>query len=173
MSMRRGAVLAARLVPPFALLLQLAIFIWPANAQVAGGTVSGSVTGESGAAMPDARISIKDASTGLVRTDITNTDGVYRVPDLSAGNYEMTVSAPGFVTQLWTQIAVTGGIERVVNVVMHPGKPEQIVRIAAPPMAVSQACPTVCGSANTSTVVDTPLNGRDWAALTNLQAGVT
>jgi len=170
---RRGAVVAPRLASPFAVLLLLAIFIRPANAQVAGGTVSGTVTGESAAAMPDVRISIKDPGTGFVRTDISNTNGVYRVPDLSAGNYEMTVSAPGFVTQLWTQVAVTGGIDRVINIVMHPGKPEQVVRIEAPPMAVSQSCPTVCGSANTATVVDTPLNGRDWAALTTLQAGVT
>jgi hypothetical protein len=38
---------------------------------------------------------------------------------------------------------------------------------------VSEPCPTVCGSANSSTVRDTPLNGRDWAALATLQAGVS
>ena len=145
----------------------------PGNAQVAGGSVTGTVTGEAGTAMPGANISIKDAGTGSVRTATTNTSGLYNVPDLSPGNYEMTVSAAGFVTQVWTQIAVTGGVARVLNVVMHPGKPEQVVRVVAPPPAVSQACPTACGTANTSTVVNTPLNGRDWAQLTTLQAGVT
>jgi Carboxypeptidase regulatory-like domain/TonB dependent receptor len=145
----------------------------PAHAQVAGGTVSGKVTVESGAALPGAQISIQHASTGLVRNAATNSDGIYRFPDLPDGNYEMTASVSGFVTEVWTGIGVTGGVERVLNVVMHPGKPEQIIRAVAPAAEISQACPTACGTANTATVQDTPLNGRDWAALTTLQAGVT
>jgi len=173
MSKRHGDCLAVGLLLASVILVHLVIFTRPANAQIAGGTVNGTVTGESGAAMPDVRISIKNISTGLARTAATNTNGIYSLPDLSIGNYEMTVSAPGFVTQVWTGIGVTGGIEQVVNVTMHPGKPEKVVRVVAPSAAVSQACPTTCGGANTSTVVDTPLNGRDWAALSTLQAGVT
>src|SRR5579863_9081741 len=90
----------------------------PMNAQVAGGSVTGAVTGESGAAMPDVRISVKDVSTGLARTATTNTAGLYSVPDLSPGNFEMTVSASGFTTQLWTSISVSAGVERVLNVVL-------------------------------------------------------
>jgi hypothetical protein len=145
----------------------------PANAQVAGGSITGTVTGESGAAMPDVRVSVKEVSTGLARTATTNTAGLYSVPDLSPGNFEMTVSASGFVTQLWTSISVTAGVERILNVVMRVGDPQQVVRVAAPPALVSEPCPAVCGSANASTVRDTPLNGRDWAALATLQAGVS
>jgi hypothetical protein len=153
-----------------ALLLFLGL---PVNAQVAGGSITGTVTGESGAAMPDVRVSVKDVSTGLARTATTNTAGLYSVPDLSPGNFEMTVSASGFTTQLWTSISVTAGVERILNVVMRVGDPQQVVRVAAPPALVSEPCPAVCGSANASTVRDTPLNGRDWAALATLQAGVS
>jgi hypothetical protein len=153
-----------------ALLLFLGL---PANAQVAGGSISGTVTGESGAAMPDVHVSVKDVSTGLARTATSNTAGLYNVPDLSPGNFEMTVSASGFTTQLWTSISVTAGVERILNVVMRAGDPQQVVRVAAPPALVSEPCPAVCGSANASTVRDTPLNGRDWAALATLQAGVS
>jgi hypothetical protein len=145
----------------------------PTNAQVAGGSISGTVTGESGAAMPEVHVSVKDVSTGLARTATTNTAGLYNVPDLSPGNFEMTVSASGFTTQLWTSISVTAGVERILNVVMRVGDPQQVVRVAAPPALVSEPCPAVCGSANASTVRDTPLNGRDWAALATLQAGVS
>jgi hypothetical protein len=151
----------------------LVFFILPVNAQVAGGSVAGTVTGESGAAMPDVRISLKDVSTGLDRTATTNTAGLYNVPDLSPGNFEMTVSASGFTTQLWTSITVTAGVERILNVVMRAGDPKQVLRVVAPPALVSEPCPSVCGSANSSTVRDTPLNGRDWAALATLQAGVS
>ncbi len=151
----------------------LLFFCLRANAQVAGGSITGTVSNESGAAMPDVRISVKDVGTGLARTATSNTAGLYSVPDLSPGNFEMTVSASGFTTQLWTTIAVTAGVERVLNVVMRVGDPQQVVRVVAPPALVSEPCPAVCGSANASTVRDTPLNGRDWAALATLQAGVS
>ena len=142
-----------------ALLLFLAL---PARAQIAGGSISGTVTGESGAVMPDVRISVKEVGTGLVRTSTSNTAGLYSVPDLAPESFEMSVSASGFTTQLWTTISVTAERrERVLNVVMHPGDPQQIVRIAAPPALASEACPGGMREApNSSTVRDTPLNGR-------------
>jgi hypothetical protein len=158
------------------MLATLAVFLFwgpAANAQVAGGSISGTVTGESGTVMPDVQIAVKGASNGLVRNAITNSAGLYNVPDLSAGGYEMTVSASGFTTQLWTTVTVTAGVERVLNVVMHAGDPQQVVRVIAPPALVSEPCSAACGSSNASTVRDTPLNGRDWAALATLQAGVT
>jgi hypothetical protein len=154
-------------------LVLLCFFCLPVNAQVAGGSITGTVTGESGAAMPDVHISVKDVSTGLDRTATSNTAGLYSVPDLSPGNFEMTLSASGFTTQLWTSITVAAGVERILNVVMRAGDPQQVVRVVAPPALVSEPCPAVCGSANASTVRDTPLNGRDWAALATLQAGVS
>ncbi len=102
----------------------LFVFALPVHAQVAGGTVSGKVTGESGAAIPNTHISIQHASTGLVRSAMANSDGIYSLPDLPDGIYELTAAAPGFVTEVWTGVVVTGGIERALNIVMHPGKPE-------------------------------------------------
>src|ERR1700688_4681132 len=96
-------------------LVLLFFFCLPMNAQVAGGSITGTVTGESGAAMPDVRISVKDVRTGLTRTAAANMAGLYSVPDLSPGNFEMTVSASLFTTQLWTSISVTAGIERIFN----------------------------------------------------------
>jgi hypothetical protein len=159
----------------FILVLLCALFLYglPVDAQVAGGSITGTVTAESGGAMPDVHISVRDVSTGLARTATTNPAGLYNVPDLSPGNFEMTVSAPGFTTQLWTSISVTAGVERLLNVVMKAGDPQQVVRVQAPPVLVSEPCPSVCGSANATTVQDTPLNGRDWAALATLQAGVS
>ena len=176
MSLRRFAFLAKPIPPVAIFLLFLLVFGFlpsGANAQVAGGTVSGTITAESGAPVPGANISINEPTAGVAKTAKTNASGIYRFPDLPAGTYEMTVRTPGFKTEVWTQIAVTGGIERFVNAVLHPGKPTEVLRAVAPPQAVSEVCPTTCGNANTSTVVDTPLNGRDWAALTTLQAGVT
>ncbi len=155
------------------ILLFLLLTSLPASGQVAGGAITGTVTGESGAVMPGVNVSVKEVTTGLVRSATTNTAGLYNVADLSAGSFEMTVSASGFVSQIWTSITVTAGVERVLNVTMKAGKAEPAVRVVAPPALVSEPCPSTCGSANTATVRDTPLNGRDWAALATLQAGVS
>jgi Carboxypeptidase regulatory-like domain len=155
------------------LLICCVIFSLPASGQVAGGAITGTVTNESGAPVPNVNISVREVTTGLTRSDTTNAVGLYNVPDLSPGSFEMTVSASGFVTQLWTNITVTAGVERVLNVVLKPGKAEPIARVVAPPALVTEVCSSNCGSANSSTVRDTPLNGRDWAALATLQAGVS
>jgi hypothetical protein len=143
------------------------------HAQVAGGSITGTVRGESGAAMPGVRVSITDATSSAARTVTTDTDGFYNAPDLPPGIYEMSVSAPGFVTQVMTTIGVAAGAERALNFVMRAGDPRQVVRTVAPPSQVSSATSTVGGTVGASTVRDTPINGRDWAALATLQAGVT
>jgi hypothetical protein len=112
-------------------------------------------------------------TTGDVRTVTTDTDGLYNIPALPPGTYEMTVSAAGFVTQVSTGITVAVGTERVLNFVMHPGSPDVVVRTPAQVAPLSQSSSCCGGNANASVVRDTPLNGRDWAQLATLQAGVT
>ncbi len=145
----------------------------PGNAQVAGGAITGTVSVESGSVIPGVNISVKEVTTGQSRSVTTNTAGLYNVADLSPGTFEMTVSATGFQTQVWTSITVTGGVERILNVLLKAGNAEPVARVVAPPALVSEPCPATCGSANANTVRDTPLNGRDWAALATLQAGVS
>jgi hypothetical protein len=146
---------------------------WAAKAQVVGGSIAGTVRGESGAPMPGVHVSITDVTSGAARPVITDTNGFYSAPELPPGTYEMSVSAPGFVTQVVTAISVSAGAERVLNVVMRAGNPKQVVRTVAPPSEVSSASSTVGGTVGASTVRDTPINGRDWAQLATLQAGVT
>ncbi|MCU1342893.1 MAG: Carboxypeptidase regulatory-like domain, partial [Candidatus Acidoferrum typicum] len=50
--------------------------------------------------MPGVQVSIADVGSIATRTVTTDSDGFYNVPALPPGGYEMTVSAPGFVTQL-------------------------------------------------------------------------
>jgi hypothetical protein len=123
--------------------------------------------------MPGVQISLRDVATGVVRTATTGTDGLYSMPDLPSGNYEVTAAAQGFVTQVWTGLTIAGGTERVLSIVMRAGRPEIVARAAAPVATVEQQSAAVGGGVNAATVRDTPLNGRDWAQLATLQAGVT
>jgi hypothetical protein len=78
-----------------------------ANAQVSGGTLSGTVTNESGAPIPNVQVSLSDVASDVTRAATTDVAGFYTVPNLPPGSYEMTVSALGFTTQVWTGITIT------------------------------------------------------------------
>jgi len=121
--------------------------------------------------MPGVRVSLSDVAKTISREVNTDSDGVYNLPDLPPAVYEIEVSALGFITQSWTAIGVGIGTERVINIVMRPGDPNKTVRTAAPPASISQS--SAGDNVNASTVRETPLNGRDWAQLVTLQAGVT
>ena len=123
--------------------------------------------------MPGVRLAIKDATTGEARSTTTDTDGRYSIPGLPPGDYEMTVSAVGFVTQVWTSITVSAGSERALNIAMRAGNPDVTVRTMAPAAPLNQSSSSTGGNVSLSVVQNTPLNGRDWAQLAALQAGVT
>jgi hypothetical protein len=123
--------------------------------------------------MPGVRVSLSDVAKTTSRQVTTDNDGLYNLADLPPAIYEISVSAPGFVTEMWTGIAVVVGTERVINIVMKPGDPNKVARTAVPSAPVSQSSSCCGGNVNASTVRETPLNGRDWAQLATLQAGVT
>ncbi|HKT69094.1 MAG TPA: carboxypeptidase-like regulatory domain-containing protein, partial [Terriglobales bacterium] len=142
-------------------------------AQRPGGALGGIVRGAEGAPAAGVHVRLGMLSKGAFNSTITDRTGQYRFANLPPGIYELTFSAPGFVTQVWTGIGVAVGANRVVNVPMRAGDPAQIVRLAAPSATVAQSSGAVAGNVGSATVRNTPLNGRDWAQLATLQAGVT
>src|SRR5437870_1894704 len=76
------------------------------NAQVSGGVLSGTVMDASQAAIPNVRVTLTNVATGVARAVATDATGLYTVPDLLPGSYEMTATALGFTTQVRTDITV-------------------------------------------------------------------
>jgi hypothetical protein len=157
----------------FGILPILGITPSAAHAQVSAGSIGGTVRSDAGSVIVGAEITITQVTSGSARTLVTNSEGVFYVPDLSPGPYEMRIAAPGFIAQLWIAINVDAGVPRIFNPVMQAGDSQQTVRVVAPPALVTETCTSACGNVNSSTVSNTPINGRDWAQLATLQAGVT
>src|SRR5260370_14434210 len=144
-----------------------------ANAQVAGGNISGTVTNASQVALPNAQITLKNVATGVARVVTTDASGFYLFPNLAPGTYEISVEAPAFTTQVRTNIAVTVAAKLTVNIVMQAGDQKQVIRAEVSTAPESQASSTAGGNVSAATVRNSPLNGRDWTQLAALQAGVT
>src|SRR5438445_13103641 len=78
-------------------LLALLVFLPSlAFAQVDTGTISGTVRDTSGAVVPDAMVTVRNAATGAQRAVQTGSDGVYTFPALSPALYDVTISKTGF-----------------------------------------------------------------------------
>lgn len=159
----------------YATILTLLLFAPFENArgQVAGGggRLSGRVSDASGAALPNAQVTVKAVATGTSRAITTNSEGFYSVPELPAGIHEITVTASGFSTQVRTDIDLVAGKPVVVDVVMEAGDSRTVVRKKV--TSLQRATSGVTGEVNDTTVKNVPLNGRDWTQVATLQSAVT
>jgi Carboxypeptidase regulatory-like domain/TonB-dependent Receptor Plug Domain/TonB dependent receptor len=157
----------------FAFLVLGLLFIEPGGAQVAGGTILGTISDSTGANVPNATILIKNTANDLVRSLSTNDQGIYRTPDLIPGTYQITVSAPGFATVVRNDVTLTVGMEVVINVQLRVGSVNEKIEINAETPSVETSTSTISGAVDGTTVRELPLNARDWTALASLEPGVT
>jgi len=148
-------------------------WVAPAQAQVAGATLSGLVTDEQGGPVADATISIKNAGTGVVREVASNSDGIYSAPNLLPGEYEVTVTATGFQTLTEKGITLTVGGQQSLNLVMKVGSLAQRVEVNAAIPDIQTTSSTVSSTVDSTTMRELPLNGRDWTSLATLEPGVS
>jgi len=80
----------------------------PLRAQSIYGTITGTVSDQSGAVAPGAEVLLKNAATGEVRKTTTNSDGYFSYSSVPAGTYSLSVKVTGFQTAVTEGIQVTG-----------------------------------------------------------------
>jgi hypothetical protein len=141
-------------------------------AQVVGAILSGTVKDQSGAVLPNAKITINDLATGVTRTVTTDAAGFYSAPNLLAGTYEVTATAPGFASAEQTGVTLTVGAQQVLNLTLKVGRTTEKIQVTGQAPGVQLASSSVSAVVNSTTVRELPLNGRSWTDLATLQPGV-
>ena len=142
------------------------------SAQVVGATISGTVVDPSGAKISGAEVTVKNVETAISTTTTTKAEGLFDIPNLQPGNYEVLVTAPGFSTLLRKGIVLNVGQELILNLNMQVGGVNQQVTVTAEAPTVNLANATIGGLVNERTVEELPLNGRSWTDLAVLEPGV-
>jgi hypothetical protein len=171
--MRVGNVLNKKIVAVVCMVLaSMFLASDPVHAQAVGATVSGTVTDQSGSVVSGAQVSIKNIGTGIVVTLATNSEGFYSAPNLQPGNYELTTSAEGFATYERAGIVLTVGEQLALNVSLSIGQTSQKFVVNEETPAIELNSSAVSGVINSTTVVELPLNGRDWTLLATLEPAV-
>ncbi|PYU63627.1 MAG: hypothetical protein DMG56_09245, partial [Acidobacteria bacterium] len=148
-------------------------FLAPANAQVAGGNLSGTISDPSGRLVPQALVAIQNVETGITTTVTTNSDGYYTAANLHPGEYQVTVSAKGFATEVRKGISLSVGAQQVIDLTLQvESAAHTVVEVTTEAPAVQLASSDISAVVNATTVRELPLNGRSWTDLAALQPGV-
>lgn len=142
------------------------------HAQEFRGTISGSVTDASGAMVPNASITVKEAQTGAVNRTTSDAAGQFTVPFLLPGTYAITVNAQGFAAYQRADVVLQSQQHLVLNLELKAGAASQSVVVTGEPPQLDVANGSVGQVISTQSVADLPLNGRTPTTLAELAVGV-
>ncbi|HTS37347.1 MAG TPA: TonB-dependent receptor [Candidatus Solibacter sp.] len=154
------------------LYILLAIGAVSSWAQITQGSISISVADPSGAVLSAADLVLIDLSTNVTRNGATGTAGSYTFPNLPSGNYKLTITKSGFVTQVFESVPVSATRVTDLNVVLKVGAVSQQVVVSAESVPVLETdSNAITGTIDLRQVEDLPLIGRDISSLSQLVPG--
>lgn len=144
----------------------------PLRGQVITATLVGTVTDQSGAAIPGAQVSATNTGTNLSRTAQANSSGGYRIEFLPVGNYVVEVSAGGF--RKFEQKGVVLEINQVarVDAKLELGSVNQTVTVTAGVSLVNTETAEIGRTIENHEIANLPLVNRNAYQLLELTPGV-
>jgi outer membrane receptor protein involved in Fe transport len=156
-----------------ALTAMLASFALPQlRAQIVEtGTITGTVHDNSGAVIANTQVSIRNAATGLANNTVTDSQGLYVSPPLPPGDYNVEFEAAGF-GKLQEHVRLEVGQRVAADAILKVGEANQTVTVEATTQLLESETSTVSNLRTEEAVKDLPLNGRNFAELLGLGAGV-
>ena len=159
---------------PFILATALfALLSIAASAQELTGTLTGSVTDTTGAAIPRATVSITLNGVGAEsRVVESDGEGNYTVTNLPAGTYSITVSAQGFENYTAKGVVLNVAQKRAVNAQLKAGAAAQTVVVQDNPVAIDTSSSAQAGTIDGTQVRELELSSRNFEQLVALQPGV-
>src|ERR1700735_4387535 len=154
--------------------LMMTLAAAPGWAQSFRGTIQGTVTDSSGAALVGATVTVHNIDTGVDRITNTTTDGGYLMPELPVGTYDVIVEMSGFQKSKVAGVAVAVAAERRVDGALQPGQVNQQIVVSGEEVPVVEtSSDTLGGTFESSAVEDLPINGRDYTKMLILVPGAT
>ncbi|HEY7389144.1 MAG TPA: carboxypeptidase regulatory-like domain-containing protein [Bryobacteraceae bacterium] len=132
-----------------------------ANAQF-GASVEGRIADSTGAAIPNAKVTLTQNETQRQQSTVTSGEGFYRFTGLAPGTYSLVAEAPNFSRQEVSEIVVSAEQAQGVNVTLQPGQVTETVTVtsAASPIINTENA-EIGESITTQQVTTLPQFGRD------------
>ncbi|HTS66921.1 MAG TPA: TonB-dependent receptor [Candidatus Acidoferrales bacterium] len=144
-----------------------------ANAQVSTGTITGTVTDSSGAAIPNVKVTVIQTDTNFQSNALTNSEGFYRVPSLQPGTYRITFEAAGFKRFLQVGVDLNVGSVLPVNAKLEVGQLTESVQVSAQGTLLETETSSTGSLTEGATLYKMPLYQRYVLNTLNLNPGMT
>jgi len=163
-------------LPPFIAMAFLALIcMTPAASaqQAATATLSGRITDPAGAVIVKATVTAKRKATGAERKTETNSEGIYGLPNLTPGQYEVTIEASGFKKVIIADVDLTVGQSISRNVTLEVGQVTITLDddLGAWTPLLNTTSGVVDGVITNKVIQNLPLNGRNFLELALLIPG--
>jgi hypothetical protein len=137
------------------------------------GTISGTVTDMSGAAVPQAGISVFNEETHVATHTVSNASGAFALPGLQPSRYDVSISKQGFKTYSQTGVVLSPAQVFTINARLTVGSVKTTVTVQATAAQVQTSTPEIASLVPGSQVATLPLNGRSYQGLSFLMPGVS
>jgi hypothetical protein len=143
----------------------------PLSAQFTTASLNGVVNDSSGAAVPGAKVSIRNTETGVQLSTVTGDSGLYVFPRVPVGSYTLNIERAGFSTYVQEGITLAVNQSATQNVALQVGRVAENVVVSANVELVTTGTATVGQLIDEKQVVELPLNGRRAQTLLYLAPG--
>ena len=133
--------------------------------------ISGSVTDESSAVVSRVLVTATHISTGESRSARSDENGIYRLPLLEVGEYEVTAELEGFKISKHEGVVLELDREAVVDHLLRVGEQSESIVVMGQARIIEAMPSALTSLVDSTTIQHLPLNGRDYIQLATLQAG--
>lgn len=133
--------------------------------------VTGTITDPSQSAVANAVVGIDNKATGFHREVRTNDSGVYLIPGLPIGIYEVMIRKEGFRAEQYSDVELAVGQTRTIDAHLQIASRSQEIEVVSDLETLDQSSAKVAGVIESTQVSELPINGRAWTALMALVPG--
>jgi Carboxypeptidase regulatory-like domain len=152
--------------------LGLCLFAIMGWAQSNTGRLIGNVSSPDGV-VTSATVFVTDKQTNRERKVVTNSEGLFSIPQIDVGIYTIKVEAAGFKSYVVNEVKIDVGQEYSLNINLEVGRIEDSVTVTAGSDLVNSTSAELSNTVSPRMVKELPLNGRNPLALITLQAGTS
>ena len=143
------------------------------HAQAPTGQITGTVVDASGAVVRGASVTASNAATNQQRATITDEDGLFLIPALPPGNYDVRVEAPGFSRQSRAGVELQVGQVARTDFSLKVGDVAETIQVVGGAPVIDSETASLGTVIENKRIVDLPLNGRNYLQLASLAPGAT
>ena len=145
-----------------------------AFAQTSRGTVSGTITDQTGAVISGANVVLTNTATTVSRSTVANSEGFYRFDAVDLGTYTIKVSAAGFGAITKSNLVVSANLTSTIDAQLSPGTQEVSVDVTAESGALIQTeAPVRGGNIDSTRITELPIATRNPVSLALTLPGVS